>query len=55
MARHVQLIHELDGGRLCRVDVRDVGSTRRVTVVANDYQGEFAKICGLLAAYGQSI
>ncbi len=55
VARHVKLIHELDGERLCRVDVRHVGSTRRVTVVANDYQGEFAKICGLLAAYGQSI
>ena len=55
VARHVELIHELDSERLCRVDVRHVGSTRRVTVVANDYQGEFAKICGLLAAYGQSI
>ena len=55
VARHVEMIHELDGERLCRVDVRHVGSTRRVTVVANDYQGEFAKICGLLAAYGQSI
>lgn len=55
VARHVELIHELDAERLCRVDVRHVGSTRRVTVVANDYQGEFAKICGLLAAYGQSI
>ena len=55
VARHVEMIRELDGERLCRVDVRHVGSTRRVTVVANDYQGEFAKICGLLAAYGQSI
>ena len=55
VARHVKLIHELDGERLCRVHVRHVGSIRRVTVVANDYQGEFAKICGLLAAYGQSI
>ena len=55
VARHVEMIHELDRERLCRVDVRHVGSTRRVTVVANDYQGEFAKICGLLAAYGQSI
>lgn len=55
VARHVQMIHELDSERLCRVDVRHVGATRRVTVVANDYQGEFAKICGLLAAYGQSI
>ncbi len=55
VARHVELIHELDGERLCRVDARNVGSTCRVTVVANDYQGEFAKICGLLAAYGQSI
>ena len=55
VARHVEMIHDLGGERLCRVDVRYVGSTRRVTVVANDYQGEFAKICGLLAAYGQSI
>ena len=55
VARHLEMIHELDSDRLCRVDVRYVGSTRRVTVVANDYQGEFAKICGLLAAYGQSI
>ena len=55
VARHVEMIHELGRERLCRVDVRHVGSTRRVTVVANDYQGEFAKICGLLAAYGQSI
>ena len=55
VARHLEMIHELDGEQLCRVDVRSVGLTRRVTVVANDYQGEFAKICGLLAAYGQSI
>ena len=55
VASHVRMIDELGGERLCRVDVRYVGSTRRVTVVANDYQGEFAKICGLLAAYGQSI
>ena len=55
VAQHVEMIHDLDRKRLCRVDVRDTGSTRRVTVVANDYQGEFAKICGLLAAYGQSI
>lgn len=55
VARHLELIRELDGEQLCRVDVSYVGSTRRVTVVANDYQGEFAKICGLLAAYGQSI
>jgi glutamate-ammonia-ligase adenylyltransferase len=55
VAHHVEMIHELDAERLCRVDVRHVGSTRRVTVVANDYQGEFAKICGLLSAYGQSI
>ncbi len=55
VAHHVEMIHELDAERLCRVDVRHVGSRRRVTVVANDYQGEFAKICGLLSAYGQSI
>ncbi len=55
VASHVRMIHDLDSERLCRVDVREVGSTRVVTVVANDYQGEFAKICGLLAAYGQSI
>lgn len=55
VVRHLEMIQELDADRLCRVDVRYVGSTRRVTVVANDYQGEFAKICGLLAAYGQSI
>ena len=55
VAQHVEMIHDLDRKRLCRVDVRYTGSTRRVTVVASDYQGEFAKICGLLAAYGQSI
>ncbi len=55
VARHVEMIDELEDDRLCRVDARETGKAVRVTVVADDHLGLFAKICGLLAAYGQSI
>ncbi len=55
VAEHLRMIHELGEGQLCRVEVQEAGGASRVTVVARDYFGEFAKICGLLAARGLSI
>jgi len=54
--RHAALAQQLDADNLIEVDAAPTGEENwRVTIVAYDYPGELALICGLLFAYGFSI
>lgn len=56
IAAHIEAVTKLGDKQLCEMSVDwRPDRSRRVTIVAFDYLGEFANICGLLSAYGQNI
>ena len=56
IARHARLARGLGHERLAEVHVAPLGGRRwRAEIVAYDYSGELALICGLLTAYGLDI
>lgn len=56
IARHARLARGLGPERLAEVHVAPLGGRRwRAEIVAYDYSGELALICGLLTAYGLDI
>ncbi|HTZ38926.1 MAG TPA: hypothetical protein VMB77_02125 [Syntrophales bacterium] len=54
--RHAELADRIDEGHPAIVDAEPInGGSWRVTIVAYDYPGELAIICGLLFVYGLNI
>ncbi len=56
IAAHIKMMAALSRDKLSEVNMAmRPGDARRVTIVAFDYLGEFAKISGLFSAYGMNI
>ncbi len=56
IVQHVVMIVGLSNEHHCEMSVLQLtDKVWRVTIVANDYIGEFAKICGLFSVYGLNI
>ncbi len=53
--KHIRMIGNLSPTQLCDVAVEKENDITKVTIVAFDYLGQFAKICGLFSAYGHNI
>ena len=56
IAQHIRMISQLSSTRPCDVKITSQGANEwQISIVANDYIGEFAIICGLLSAYSLNI
>ena len=56
IAQHIEMVSRLSSTRPCDVTIVDQKANQwRITIVANDYLGEFAVICGLFSAYSLNI
>ena len=56
IADHIRMVSQLSDCRPCDVQIEEKGKAQWcITIVANDYLGEFAIICGLLSAYSLNI
>ncbi len=56
IAEHLRMASNLSNERVCELARKQISNDKwLVTIVAFDYIGEFAKICGLFSVYGLSI